>query len=66
MTTFVGGADFDMATAFIRQRFLELNQTPKVIYTHFTCAVNKENVEVVFKCVKDTILKKVITETTLH
>jgi len=64
--SYTGGPNFDAASSFIRQRFLELNQTTKVIYTHFTCAISTENVEVVFKCVKDTLLKRVLTDTVMY
>lgn len=63
--SYTGGADFEAASAFIRQRFLELNQTSRVIYTHFTCAVNTENVEIVFRCVKDILLRNVLTEVSM-
>lgn len=57
-----GGCNFDAASAFIKARFLEQNTSPHVIYTHFTCAISTENVEFVFKCVRETILKKVLNE----
>jgi len=64
--SYTGGPSFENASAFIRQRFLELNQTSKVIYTHFTCAISTENVEVVFRCVKDTLLKRVLNDVAMY
>lgn len=62
---YTGGPDFEAASNFIKQRFLEKNQTTKTIYSHFTCAISTENVEVVFRCVKDTLLKNILKEVVL-
>eukprot|EP01119_Soliformovum_irregulare_P005727 TRINITY_DN17478_c0_g1_i1.p1 TRINITY_DN17478_c0_g1~~TRINITY_DN17478_c0_g1_i1.p1 ORF type:complete len:368 (+),score=64.84 TRINITY_DN17478_c0_g1_i1:68-1105(+) len=53
-----GGDDFEAASQFIRSRFLEQNQSPHQIYTHFTCAINTESIELVFKTVREIIVKK--------
>ncbi|ELR25473.1 guanine nucleotide-binding protein alpha-5 subunit, putative [Acanthamoeba castellanii str. Neff] len=55
-----GGANFEAASQFIRSRFLEVNTSPHVIYTHFTCAIDTQNIEFVFKAVRETILKTII------
>lgn len=39
-----GGANFEAASQFIRSRFLEVNTSPHVIYTHFTCAIDTQNI----------------------
>eukprot|EP01104_Vermistella_antarctica_P009841 TRINITY_DN257_c0_g1_i1.p1 TRINITY_DN257_c0_g1~~TRINITY_DN257_c0_g1_i1.p1 ORF type:complete len:355 (-),score=122.09 TRINITY_DN257_c0_g1_i1:368-1432(-) len=57
---YTGGCNVDDAMQFIKTNFLEQNTSPHVIYTHFTCAINTENVEFVFNCVRETILKKVL------
>jgi len=58
---YTGGCTFETATTFIKQRFLEKNHQPRRdIYTHFTCAISTENVQFVFKCVRDTLIKDVI------
>jgi len=56
------GCNFDHASAFIKQKFLEQNNSPHTIYTHFTCAISTENVEFVFKCVRETLLRGILTE----
>lgn len=46
------------AREFILNMFVELNDDPdKVIYSHFTCATDTENIRFVFAAVKDTILQ---------
>jgi len=62
---YTGGMNFDAAAAFIKARFLEQNQSPHVIYTHFTCAISTDNIEFVFKCVRETVLKKILNEVIL-
>jgi len=59
---YTGGCNFDNASLFIKSRFLEKKQSPHVIFTHFTCAISTENVEFVFKAVRETVLKKILTE----
>jgi len=45
------------AQNFILDMFLDLNPDPeKMIYSHFTCATDTENIIFVFAAVKDTIL----------
>jgi GTPase SAR1 family protein len=46
------------AREFILKMFIELNPDPdKIIYSHFTCATDTENIRFVFAAVKDTILQ---------
>ncbi|KAH6946372.1 hypothetical protein HPB50_013196 [Hyalomma asiaticum] len=46
------------AREFILKMFVDLNQdSEKVIYSHFTCATDTENIRFVFAVVKDTILQ---------
>lgn len=58
--TYTGGCNFEAASTFIKSRFLEQNTSPHTIYTHFTCAISTENIEFVFKCVRETLLKTVL------
>jgi len=55
-----GGLSFENASAFIKQKFLEQDTSRHTIYVHFTCAINTNNVEFVFRCVKDTLLKQIM------
>jgi len=63
---YIGGCNFEAASAFIKARFLEKNQSPHVIYTHFTCAISTENIEFVFKAVRESVLKKILTEVIIY
>jgi len=58
--TYTGGCNFENASSFIKARFLEVNQAPHVIYTHFTCAISTENIQFVFQVVRETIIQKVL------
>lgn len=59
---YTGGLDYEAGSSFIRQKFLEQNTSPHVIYTHFTCAINTENIQFVFKSVRETLLKNILSE----
>jgi len=60
-----GGMNFESASQFIKQRFLEKNQSPHLIYSHLTIAISTENIVFVFKAVRETILKKILNEVIL-
>lgn len=50
--------DATAAREFILKMFVELNpDSDKIIYSHFTCATDTENIRFVFAAVKDTILQ---------
>ncbi|CAC5397505.1 GNAQ [Mytilus coruscus] len=50
--------DAQAAREFILRMFVDLNPDPdKIIYSHFTCATDTENIRFVFAAVKDTILQ---------
>jgi len=56
-----GGKDFDNATKFIKEKFLQCNEQPsKKIYPHVTIATNTKNVELVFNICKDIILHQAL------
>jgi len=55
-----GGPDPEKAQSFIRDRYLEQNNSPHHIFTHFTCAIDTQNIVFVFKCVRQTLLNKTI------
>jgi len=61
-----GGDNFQKASEYIKNRFLELKANPDhKIYVHFTCAVNTDNVKFVFKAVRETLLNEILAEITL-
>ena len=43
---------------YLKQKFLDLNKTPKDVYATATCATDTKNVEFVFNSCKDIILKR--------
>ncbi|XP_075899914.1 guanine nucleotide-binding protein G(q) subunit alpha-like isoform X2 [Nelusetta ayraudi] len=50
--------DADAGTKFILDLFVSLNPDPKkIIYSHFTCATDTDNIRFVFHAVKDHILQ---------
>jgi len=50
--------DAQAAREYILKMFVDLNPDPdKIIYSHFTCATDTENIRFVFAAVKDTILQ---------
>jgi len=59
---YTDGCNFDSASVYIKDRFIEKNTAPHSIFPHFTCAVNTENVVFVFNCVKETLLKNVLKD----
>ncbi|KAJ3600156.1 hypothetical protein NHX12_034106 [Muraenolepis orangiensis] len=51
---------------FILKMFVDLNpDSDKIIYSHFTCATDTENIRFVFAAVKDTILQLNLKEPSL-
>ncbi|CAO4360360.1 hypothetical protein GCK72_001147 [Caenorhabditis remanei] len=51
------------AREFILKMFVDLNpDADKIIYSHFTCATDTENIRFVFAAVKDTILQHNLKE----
>lgn len=64
---YTGGCNFEHASAYIKQKFLEQNKSDHhQIYPHFTCAISTENIEFVFKCVRDTVLKQILKEVIVY
>jgi len=48
-TDYTGGLNYDNATTFIKQKFMQQSENPqKHIYTHITCATDTNNVQLVF------------------
>nr|XP_040564708.1 guanine nucleotide-binding protein G(q) subunit alpha isoform X4 [Lepeophtheirus salmonis] len=51
------------AREFILRMFVDLNpDTEKIVYSHFTCATDTENIKLVFCAVKDTIMQAALKE----
>jgi len=60
---FTGGNTYEEATAYIQSQFeaKQKNKT-KPIYTHVTCATDKNNVNAVFNAVKDIVIRQSLAE----
>jgi len=58
---YTGGLNYDQASEFIRDTFLQQNETKKQIYHHLTCATDTKNVEIVFLAVRDSILNSILS-----
>ncbi|XP_039749604.1 G protein alpha q subunit isoform X5 [Pararge aegeria] len=55
--------DASTAREFILRMFVDLNpDAEKIIYSHFTCATDTENIKLVFCAVKDTIMQSALKE----
>ena len=52
------GNDSIKGIEYLKQKFLNLNKTPKDVYATATCATDTKNVEFVFNSCKDIILKR--------
>lgn len=57
-----GGKEYENALTYIKARFNELPNVKREIYMHETCAIDTKNVEVVFRAVKDIVLKLIMEE----
>ena len=56
---YTGGKDFEKAKQYIQDRFIVLNKNPKKkIFAHTTCAVNTENIKVVFNVAREVIISQ--------
>lgn len=54
---------YDPAIQYVRFQFESRNMNPaKSVYTHITCATDSNNVDAVFKAVKDIIIRKNLKE----
>ncbi|TPP58959.1 Guanine nucleotide-binding protein G(O) subunit alpha [Fasciola gigantica] len=56
---YTGTQSFEDTSSYIQSKFEEMNRrkTTKTIYTHFTCATDTTNIQVVFDAVIDVIIK---------
>jgi len=63
---YTGGCNFENASTYIKQKFLDQNKSQHSIYTHFTCAISTENIEFVFRCVRETVLNQTLKEVIVY
>lgn len=58
---YTGKDEPEEAKDYIMRKFLELpSEKSKAIYVHFTCAISTQQVEVVFRVVKETLLREIL------
>jgi len=57
---YTSGLNYDKAINFLEEIFKELNTSPHTIFCHHTCAIDTENMRVVFNFVRETIMKRVL------
>ncbi|KAJ3431329.1 guanine nucleotide-binding protein g(o) subunit alpha [Anaeramoeba flamelloides] len=58
-----GGSDFEQAKNFIKEKYLSLNKkTNKLLYSHFTCAIDSKMMKNIFVSVSDSILQNNISD----
>jgi len=63
---YTGQNTYQDASQYIEDQFLAQNENPlKLIYTHRTCATDTQNIQVVFRAVKDILLNRVLKQTIL-
>eukprot|EP00158_Paraphelidium_tribonemae_P003071 Partr_v1_DN25876_c1_g1_i2_m2864 putative Guanine nucleotide binding protein (G protein) alpha len=64
---FTGGEDYEKASSFLLNKFIELNKSPqtKQIYAHFTCATDTAQIKFVMAAVTDIIIQKNLRDTGL-
>ena len=61
---YTGDMSFKDASEFIERKFTEVNQSQThKIYPHRTCAIDTQNVKVVFSVVRKTLLEEVLSST---
>jgi len=60
---YLGSAEFEEATEFIKKKFIQLDKTGRhKIYPHVTIATNTENIRFVFEAVRDVIIQFAIQD----
>eukprot|EP00026_Physarum_polycephalum_P007856 Phypoly_transcript_07925.p1 GENE.Phypoly_transcript_07925~~Phypoly_transcript_07925.p1 ORF type:complete len:248 (+),score=17.27 Phypoly_transcript_07925:821-1564(+) len=62
-SNYTGGCNFENASAYVKYKFLEQNKSEgRHIYAHFMSKFSTENVEFIFKCIRDVVLKSILSD----
>eukprot|EP01122_Echinamoeba_exundans_P014065 TRINITY_DN6297_c0_g1_i1.p1 TRINITY_DN6297_c0_g1~~TRINITY_DN6297_c0_g1_i1.p1 ORF type:complete len:350 (-),score=49.34 TRINITY_DN6297_c0_g1_i1:199-1248(-) len=61
---YTGGHDYDKGLQFIRDRFHELHPRPDMLFIHPTIAIDSQNVDLIFRAVRSTILRLLLGDVT--
>ncbi|XP_033762237.1 guanine nucleotide-binding protein G(i) subunit alpha-like [Pecten maximus] len=63
---YTGENEFEQAARFVRKKYEKLNRNKdKVVYSHFTCATDTNNIQVVFTAAIDIILQSQLKDVSL-
>jgi len=57
---YTGGNEYEPASQFIKSRFLEKVKNGRKTYTHYTCAINTDNIQFVINSVRLELLNDLI------
>lgn len=55
-----GGCNYDKALKFLEKKYLSLSRRNDTIYAYATCALDSENIRVIFQTCKQIILKQIL------
>ncbi|GAM20168.1 hypothetical protein SAMD00019534_033430, partial [Acytostelium subglobosum LB1] len=55
-----GGLSFESGSTFIKKMFLDQCHNTQMIFPHFTCAIDTQNIHFVFQAVRETLLIHVL------
>lgn len=62
---YTGGNDYEKGLQFIRDRFLERHPRPEMLFIHPTIAIDSQNVDLIFRAVRSTILQILLGDVTV-
>lgn len=64
---YTGSNTYEETSRYIEKKFEELNKSPKTkqIYYHFTCATDTANIQFVFNCITEVIIRSNLKESGL-
>ncbi|EFA78933.1 G-protein subunit alpha 5 [Heterostelium album PN500] len=55
-----GGLNFENGSMFVKRMFLDQCHNSQMIFPHFTCAIDTQNIQFVFQAVRETLLMHVL------
>jgi len=58
---YTGGCNFEAASEYIKQKFLQVNKSPHDVFVHFIVAVDTDNVKLVFDATRQALISMAVT-----
>ncbi|EGG21406.1 G-protein subunit alpha 5 [Cavenderia fasciculata] len=55
-----GGLNYENGSQFVKKMFLDQSHSSHMIFPHFTCAIDTQNIQFVFQAVRETLLMHVL------